>query len=103
MLGDAECGCILLFLFRQYFRASTSTSTTAASTTTAATTAVLCSLNMVDRDGGELNEGDPEEAGGVGDARVAVASSSVVMLMAAIGDDQKPGSGVDISFNERIG
>lgn len=39
---------------------------------------------MVDQDNGELMEGDPEEAGGIGDARV------VGVLAAAVGDGQKP-------------
>lgn len=39
---------------------------------------------MVDQDDGELVEGDPEEAGGIGDAR------GLAVLAAGIGDSQKP-------------
>lgn len=88
MLGDAERSCILrFFLFRQYFSTTTSIS---ASAKTAAATAAMCFVNMVDQDEGELAEGDPEEAGGIGDARVVVASSSIVVLVAAVGHGQEP-------------
>lgn len=49
-----------------------------------------------------MAEGDPEEAGSIGDARVGEASSSVVVLVAAVGDGQEPGSGVDIAFDDRL-
>lgn len=54
---------------------------------------------MVDQDQGDV---DPEEAAGKGDARVMVASSGLAVLLAASRDGEELGSGVDISFDERI-
>lgn len=45
---------------------------------------------MVDQRDGELVEGEPEEAGGIGCARVVVASSSMVVMVTALGDGQEP-------------